>query len=211
MATRVGGRFEPSARLTPANGLTALRLLATLPLVIAVLDLGAAWATFLAWVLVSSTDFLDGWVARRQGVTRSGAFLDPLADKVVVLGVLGALAATGLAPWAPVLVIAAREAAISAYRSVVARRGRSVPARPLAKLKTATQDGAVCLMLLPVTASRDAWAGRDLLWVSVVLAIWSAAQYLLDSHRPAAALSPPVPAAGSAVGGARRVDDLPGS
>ena len=95
------------------------------------------------WAGVASTDFLDGWVARRQGATTSGAFLDPLADKVLVLGALGALAAVGLTSWVPVVVIAGREVAVSAYRSSVARHGVSVPARRLAKLKTASQDLAI--------------------------------------------------------------------
>src|ERR1700722_3358257 len=146
MATKIAGKFEPSALVTPANAITAVRLLATLPVLVLIVHLGVSWAAALAWVAVASTDFLDGWVARRQGATTSGAFLDPLADKVLVLGTLGALAATGLTSWAPVGLIAGRELVISAYRSLVARHGVSVPARALAKMKTATQDGAVALL-----------------------------------------------------------------
>ena len=128
-----------------------MRLLATLPVLLLIVHLGVSWQAALAWAAVASTDFLDGWVARRQGATTSGAFLDPLADKVLVLGALVALAATGLASWIPVLIIAGREVTISVYRSVVARNGISVPARPLAKCKTAAQDLAVGLILLPAT------------------------------------------------------------
>src|SRR3984957_17500103 len=151
MATKIAGKFEPSALVTPANAITAVRLLATLPVLVLIVHLGVSWAAALAWVLVASTDFLDGWVARRQGATTSGAFLDPLADKVLVLGALGALAATGLTSWVPVLLRAGREVPVSAYRSVGARQGTSVPARPLAKAKTATQDLAVGLILMPLT------------------------------------------------------------
>jgi CDP-diacylglycerol--glycerol-3-phosphate 3-phosphatidyltransferase len=134
---------------------------------------------------------VDGWVARRQGATTSGAFLDPLADKFLVLGALVALAAGGLTGWLPVLIIAARELLISAYRSVVARRGVSVPARPLAKAKTAVQDLAIGLLLLPAVGDRHGWVGRDLLWVAVALAVVSAAQYLVDSRgRPSAGAGP---------------------
>ncbi len=101
MATKVQGKFEPSARITPANAITAVRLLATPPVLLLIVHLGVSWQAALAWAAVASTDFLDGWVARRQGATTSGAFLDPLADKVLVLGALGALAATGLASWVP--------------------------------------------------------------------------------------------------------------
>jgi CDP-diacylglycerol--glycerol-3-phosphate 3-phosphatidyltransferase len=182
MPARVDGKFEHTALATPANAITLIRLLATPLVVILILDLGPSWAAAAVWVAASSTDFLDGWVARRQGVTSSGAFLDPLADKFLVLGALAALAGGGLVSWWPVAVIAARELAMSVYRSVVARHGISVPARPLAKAKTAAQDLAISLVLLPVTGIHDLWIGQDLLWLAVALAVVSAAQYFLDSR-----------------------------
>jgi CDP-diacylglycerol--glycerol-3-phosphate 3-phosphatidyltransferase len=185
VATRVQGKFEPSARITPANAITAVRLLATPLVVLLIVHLGVSWEAALAWAAVASTDFLDGWVARRQGATTSGAFLDPLADKVLVLGALGALAATGLASWVPVIVIAGREVTISVYRSIAGRNGISVPARPLAKCKTAAQDLAVAFILLPPTGLDHPGIGQALLWISAVLAVVSGAQYLIDSRHPA--------------------------
>ncbi len=184
MATRVAGKFDASARVTPANAITLLRVVATPVMVVLIVHLGVAWVSVTVWVVLSCTDFVDGWVARRHGATTSGAFLDPLADKLLVLGALGALAAGGLTSWLPVVIIAAREVIISAYRSVVARRGISVPARPLAKAKTAIQDVAVCLLLLPGVGDRHGMIGRVLLWVAVALAVASGAQYLLDSRNP---------------------------
>jgi CDP-diacylglycerol---glycerol-3-phosphate 3-phosphatidyltransferase len=183
MATRIAGKFEPSARLTPANMITLFRLVATVPVLLLIDRLGASWVTVAAWLVVASTDFLDGWVARRQGTTTSGAFLDPLADKVLVIGALAMLAQQGVIGWAPVGLIVGRELAISAYRSLVARHGVSVPARTLAKLKTAAQDGAIGLLLLPPIGRHHAWIGQDLLWVAVVLALVSGAQYLVDAWR----------------------------
>jgi CDP-diacylglycerol--glycerol-3-phosphate 3-phosphatidyltransferase len=183
MAQRVGGRFETSARLTPANGITMLRLLASPVMVALIVILGVSWVTAAVWVGLASTDFVDGWVARRHGPTTSGAFLDPLADKFLVLGALAALAAAGRAGWAPFVLIAGREVVISAYRSVVARRGVSVPARPLAKAKTASQDLAVALLVLPGVGNRWPGIGRDVLWIAVALALVSGAQYLLDARR----------------------------
>lgn len=184
MATRVEGKFETSARLTPANGITLLRVLATPVMIVVIVDVGVAWWSLAVWVALACTDSLDGWVARRQGATTSGAFLDPLADKFLILGALAALAAGGLTSWVPVVVIALREAVISIYRSVVARHGTSVPARPLAKAKTAVQDLAIAVLLLPTLGRHHAWVGRDLLWVAVALAVVSGAQYLLDSRHP---------------------------
>jgi CDP-diacylglycerol--glycerol-3-phosphate 3-phosphatidyltransferase len=184
MATRVAGKFETSALATPANAITLLRVLATPLMIVLIVHMGVAWLTLALWVGLASTDSLDGWVARRQGATTSGAFLDPLADKFLVLGALAALAAGGLTSWLPVLIIAGREVLISGYRSVVARHGISVPARPLAKAKTAMQDVAIALLLLPGVGDRHGWIGRDLLWAAVVLAVLSGAQYLLDSRHP---------------------------
>lgn len=188
MATKVAGKFESSALATPANAITVVRILATPVMLLLIVDLKISWVAAILWLAVASTDFLDGWVARRQGATTSGAFLDPLADKVLVLGALASLAAVGLASWLPVVLIAGREAVISAYRSVVGRRGISVPARPMAKLKTAAQDSAVGFILMPATGLHHLWIGHTILWVSVGLALASAAQYLLDSRRPAGSM-----------------------
>lgn len=188
MSTGVSAKFEPTALATPANAITTVRLLATPPILILILHQGVSWAAMALWTVVAATDFLDGWVARRQGATTSGAFLDPLADKVLVLGALSALAASDLISWVPVVLIGGREAVISGYRSVVARHGVSVPARPLAKLKTAAQDAAIALILLPPTGHHVRWLGQTVLWLSVALALVSGLQYLVDARsRPGGA------------------------
>ena len=126
----------PSALLTPANAITVVRLLATPVVIVLIMLWGASWFTFVFGGLLALSDGIDGWLARRQGTTRSGAFLDPLADKVVVLGALFALVAKGIIWWLPVVIIAVREVAMSIYRSVVGRHGISIPARNSAKVKT---------------------------------------------------------------------------
>jgi CDP-diacylglycerol---glycerol-3-phosphate 3-phosphatidyltransferase len=175
--------FGPSALLTPANALTMARVVATPVILLMVLAEGPAWPAFVLWVLVAATDVADGVVARRQGATRSGAFLDPLADKVLVLGVMFALVVNDRLWWVPVVLIALRELAVSAYRSWVGRRGISVPARPWAKVKTVVQDVAVGVALLPATGR--AWQNlvAILLWVAVGLTLVTGAQYLLDGRK----------------------------
>src|SRR5205823_6047733 len=123
------GSFGPSALATPANALTAARLLLAPVVILLIIDRSASWSTLGVWIAVAGSDALDGWVARRQGSTSSGAFLDPLADKVLVLGALVALVAKGVFWWIPVALIAVRELVISAYRSYVGRQGISMPAR----------------------------------------------------------------------------------
>lgn len=99
--------FGPSALMTPANGITLARLLATPVVVVMVAMRGAGWLPFAVAFTIGATDGVDGWLARRQGTTRSGAFLDPLADKVVVLSLLFVLAAKGEFLWLPVGLVAA--------------------------------------------------------------------------------------------------------
>ena len=144
-----------------------------------------SWPAFALWVVLAGSDGVDGYLARRHGTTRSGAFLDPLADKLLILGAMVALVVVGMFWWLPVALVAVREVGISLYRSVVGRRGVSVPARPVAKAKTLVQALAVGFALAPLTAD-DEVIYVSLLWFSVVLAFVSGAQYLLDGRESAA-------------------------
>ncbi|HMK96448.1 MAG TPA: CDP-diacylglycerol--glycerol-3-phosphate 3-phosphatidyltransferase, partial [Acidimicrobiales bacterium] len=167
---------------TAANGVTVARLLATPVLVLIVLRATPSWAALLFWAAMALSDGVDGWLARRRGPSSSGAFLDPLADKCMVLGALVAMAALGKFTWVPVALLAGRELVITLYRVAVARHGVSVPARWVGKAKTLVEFITVGLVLLPVTwPSRVTWS-HVALWLAVVLAWASAAQYLLDSR-----------------------------
>ena len=112
-------------------GLVFARMLAVIPIVL-LLQAGdgrsATWA-FLIFCLAALTDAVDGWLARRLGqVTRLGTFLDPLADKLLVIGTLIPLQAAGLVPAWVVVVVVARELAVTNLRAVASARGYSVGA-----------------------------------------------------------------------------------
>jgi len=175
--------FGPSALATPANLITIGRLVLTVPLLAMVVGTGASWPAVTLWVALCATDGIDGLIARRQGTTRSGAFLDPLADKVLVLGVMFALVANGTFWWAPVAVIALREVGIQGLRSYWGRMGLAVPASGLAKAKTVVQEVAVGFGLLPLTATDHTWVANGVLSVAVVLTLWSGVQYLVEGRR----------------------------
>lgn len=174
--------FGPSAIATPANAVTVLRLLVTVPLLMMVVDRHDSWPAVLLWIVLCVTDGIDGFLARRQGTTRSGAFLDPLADKVLVLGTMVVLVGIGTFWWVPVVVIGAREVAISLFRSFWGRRGLAVPASRLAKAKTVTQEVAVGFALLPLTAGHP-WVATTVLWAALVLTLISGAQYIQAGSR----------------------------
>jgi CDP-diacylglycerol--glycerol-3-phosphate 3-phosphatidyltransferase len=151
-AQLVRKRFDQSALATPANFVTITRILVAIPTLLLIRRDGSSWLTVGLWFAITSTDSLDGWLARRDGATRSGAFLDPVADKLIVIGGLAVLADRGVFAWWPVLLIAARELGISLYRSVAGRRGIVLPAQRLGKYKAFTQYLAVGFVLLPITA-----------------------------------------------------------
>lgn len=181
-------QFGPSALATPANLLTVARLVLTVPLLAMVADTGATWPAVTLWIALCVTDGIDGHLARRHGTTRSGAFLDPLADKVLVLGAMVALVANSTFWWLPVGIIAARELGIQAFRSYWGKKGLAVPATAMAKAKTVTQEVAVGFGLLPVTATDATWIGNAVLWAAVVLTVVSGAQYVAAGSRFATTL-----------------------
>ena len=176
------GSFGPSALATPANAVTITRVLVTIPLLMMVIDKHDTYAATLLWIILCITDGIDGYLARKHGATRSGAFLDPLADKILVLGTMAALVAAGSIWWFPVALIAVREIGISLFRSYWVRRGLAVPASKLAKAKTVVQEVAVGLALFPLTADHPL-IYNTVLWLAVALTLVTGAQYLRAGSR----------------------------
>jgi CDP-diacylglycerol--glycerol-3-phosphate 3-phosphatidyltransferase len=175
---------SPDALATWANAITTFRLLLSPLMIWLIPDSGAgSWAAVALWFVLCSSDAIDGRLARRHGTTRSGAFLDPLADKVLVLGAMFALVSVDVFWIVPVAIIAAREVGISVYRIFVGAKGISVPASPLGKYKTLAQQLAVGAAVLPITAERTTWLWLWLLWIGVALTALSGVQYLWRARR----------------------------
>ena len=184
--------FGPTAIATPANAVTVARILVS-PLLFAMISgRNGSWLAASVWMILCCTDGADGYLARRQGTTRSGAFLDPLADKVLVLGAMFALVGHHVFWWLPVGVIAIRELAISLYRSWAGRRGITVPARWWAKVKTVAQQCAVGGALIPLTERHASWIALWILWFAVGLTAITGVQYFLDARRASAEQLAPV-------------------
>lgn len=181
--TGASAAHDPSAVATPANAVTIGRILVSPLLFVLILRENPSWAAFSLGFVLAVTDVLDGWLARRDGPTRSGAFLDPLADKIVVLGGLYSFAAVGRFPWIPVVLITIREMGISLYRSYWGRRSLAIPARQAAKWKTLIQGAALLLAALPLIPEGGYWVADAFLWVAVVLTLATGALYVLDGSR----------------------------
>jgi len=170
----------------PANLLTLARLVFAPLLFWFVLDAeadrGASWAAFGLGIALATTDFFDGRVARRSNVvSRSGAFLDPLADKIVVIGGAFCLVQVERYWWVPVTILAIRELGITAWRSRWAREGLAIPARTSAKYKTFVQGVALILAVMPTLQDQDVVVGAAL-WVAVGWTVFTGVQYLLDGQ-----------------------------
>ena len=164
-------------------GLVFARMLAVVPIVLLLGDVDeerATWA-FLIFCLAALTDAVDGRLARRMGlVTRLGTFLDPLADKLLVMGTLIPLQALGLVPAWVVVVVVARELAVTNLRAIASARGYSVGASVSGKVKTIFQtlSAAGLLLLLAVPALPLALLVYSLLSAAVALTVFSGVDYL---------------------------------
>ncbi len=180
---------------TAANVVTVVRVVAIFAWLVAAELAGpllpdsvsVPWAlTALLFIVIASTDSLDGYLARsRNEVTDFGKFLDPIADKLVVVSSLLVLMGLGFVSIWVVVIVVAREFLVSGLRMVVASKGVVVAASRLGKAKTASTMGAVGGYLVAM-ALPQAWAPTlwlyGLSWVAmaaaVVLTVWSGADYL---------------------------------
>lgn len=173
------------------NLLTWFRIL-LIPLVVAVFYLPADWLTHqernlaaaLMFAVAALTDWLDGYLARTLNQASAfGAFLDPVADKLMVAAALTVLVQLGRVDAFIAFIIIGREITISALREWMAKIGRSksVAVSFLGKIKTVSQMVAVLLLLYegPIFGIIDALEiGRVLIYVAAVLTVWSMFYYL---------------------------------
>lgn len=143
---------------------------------------GASWWLVAVAIAVVLSDLLDGWIARRhQAESKLGAFMDPFADKVVVLGVAACFVAVGRYWWLPVALLWFRDVGISVLRMIYARKDISVPASPLAKWKVTLQGAALFLAALPLLEDTTG-VHVVMIWAAVGLTLVTGAQYLLKKR-----------------------------
>lgn len=183
-------------RLTVPTLLTLARIV-MIPVLVLVFYLPYSWtnlASSAVFALAAFTDWLDGWVARRwHQYSAFGAFLDPVADKLMVAVSLFLIVQGHPTPWMAfwAAVIVGREIAVSALREWMAEVGQRATVRVamVGKIKTTTQMVALLCLLYSVTPERpprpQAWLGEPIfhigdwmLAVAALLTLWSGYQYL---------------------------------
>ncbi|HEX6955295.1 MAG TPA: CDP-diacylglycerol--glycerol-3-phosphate 3-phosphatidyltransferase [Agromyces sp.] len=189
--TSPAGRTR-SANWNLPNAITVVRIvMAPVFFWLLLADAGAdgpmRWWAAVIFIVAISTDWVDGWLARRSGlVTDLGKILDPIADKLLTSGALVCLSILGELWWWVTIVIVVREVGITVWRFVELGRGTVVPASSGGKLKTLTQAIAISLFLTPLWTIVGDW----ILWVNwafmaaaLVLTVWSGLQYVRDAFR----------------------------
>lgn len=178
--------------------LTYLRILA-IPLFVAVLYVPESWigertanvVSMWIFILAAITDWADGYLARRWNQTTSfGAFLDPVADKLMVAAALIVLTEKGFVDPLATLIIISREITISALREWMAQVGnaKSVAVNMLGKVKTVTQLVAIPFLLFNGVLFglfHTNPVGRVLIWIAALITLWSMIVYLKAALRPA--------------------------
>ncbi len=159
------------------------------PVILAILLSGWVWAGWISaglFILASLTDWFDGMLARRFGVeSNMGRLMDPIADKILVLGALIMLLSMGRVDPIMVFLFLARDTFIGGIRSVAAANNQIIGAKPFGKWKTGFQMTAIpCLLIYePLWGLPLANIGYYGLWVSVGLSLISGFEYTLGYYR----------------------------
>ncbi len=171
--------------MTIPNILTLLRIV-LIPVFVVIYYLPFEWSALVAgsvFCLAAVTDWFDGYLARKlDQMSPFGAFLDPVADKLIVAVSLVVLVDSYSTPWLtlPAVVIIGREIVISALREWMAELGKraSVAVSYVGKVKTALQMLAILLLVVADPWSTLGWSGIAALYVAAGLTLWSMYEYL---------------------------------
>lgn len=173
------------SKLNLPNKLTLLRVF-LVPLMVGLCYLpGAAggWAPGIIFALAALTDYLDGRIARSRGlITDFGKFLDPVADKVLVLAAFVMLVRTGQMPAWTVALVLARELAVDGLRLAAVRKGTVIAAGWLGKVKTASQMALILLLFFTGWRAAEQWPALvGCAWVCLIT-LWSGVDYFVKNR-----------------------------
>lgn len=166
--------------MTTANKLTLCRVV-MIPIFLVLLYVdftGHLWAALAVFILASVTDFIDGYVARHyHQITDFGKFMDPLADKLLVMSAMAWFVEVGWMPAWAFFVVIARELAVTGLRLVAVEQGRVIAAAKSGKVKTAcTMVGIILMLIFPNATLR-------LVCVAVILVttLYSGIEYFVKN------------------------------
>ena len=168
--------------------LTLSRIILVIPLVICFFidNLPAQIITLVCFIVASATDFVDGrWARKKKIVTDLGAFLDPLADKMLVNLTFLLLVYVNIVPLWMFAIILVRDFAVDGMRMLAAKNGITVSASVFGKSKTMVQMITLSLILLNIILNNEILAGFNMafLYLVVFLTVFSGADYLIKGWK----------------------------
>lgn len=169
------------------NKLTCLRMIMIPFFVLFMLtDFAGAsskWIALALFVIASFTDFLDGYLARRDNlVTNFGKFMDPLADKLLVCSALICFVQTGqLAAWI-VIIIISREFIISGFRLIASDNGIVIAASYWGKFKTVSQMIMIILLIIDMSGIFNVLENA-FVWIALILTVVSLCDYIIKNKQ----------------------------
>lgn len=170
------------------NSLTLLRIFLVPFLVVVLLTkfTGREFVGLAIFLLAAVTDFFDGYIARKTNkITRLGALLDPIADKLLMSAAfisLVELDSKHVPAWMVVIIIG-REFAVSGLRSIASQQGVTISASPLGKTKTIAQVVAIALLILGYELGEFIFIGKLALWTVMLFALVSGVDYFIKFSR----------------------------
>lgn len=142
------------------------------------------WIATIIFIIAALTDSLDGYIARnRNQITKFGKFLDPLADKLIVTAALVALVERQIIPSWLVVIILAREFAITGLRAVAASEGNVIAASNWGKLKTVTQIIAIIAALIELKYKEFFNIYIYLMYIATIITIISGIDYIKKNRK----------------------------
>lgn len=161
--------------MTTASKITLVRVV-MIPAFMVLLLLGLNWAALAVFILASLTDFVDGYIARHYNqVSDFGKFLDPLADKLLVISAMLIFIQWGRMPAWMVMIVLAREFSVTGLRLVAVQGGRVIAAGWSGKIKTAGTMVGLCAMIAFSYPVLDTVVS----WVIVVTTLFSGIEYFV--------------------------------
>ena len=166
--------------MTTANKLTILRII-LVPVFLGVLYAGFPNSNYVAlaiFIIASLTDLLDGYIARHYNqITNFGKFMDPLADKILVMSAMCWFVENGQMPGWALAIVLLREFAVSGMRLVAVEQGKVIAAAWSGKVKTASTMVCLCLMMLKIPA----WLNTVCVAVIVATTVYSGVEYFIKN------------------------------
>ncbi len=172
--------------MTTANKITIFRIV-LIPVFLVLAYTGHLYWAFAVFVLASLSDMADGYVARHfNQITNFGKFMDPLADKVLVMAAMCFFVESGRMPGWALAIVLLREFAVSGMRLIAVEQGRVIAAAWSGKLKTAATMVCLCLMLLfPAPGLEDSapdFIAQISTWIILITTVYSGVEYFYKNR-----------------------------